>query len=169
MSMAWMRALAMVMTLAVAACSMPSLSGDENRNQEAQALMAALAAGDDARIAESMAAGTDPEQVAAQLPFMKSMLPAGPVPEGKTGGWQSNAGTAGTTYTLVRSYDYPDRVIVQNVVFRKEGDAWKVQGFHVNANFKPGATPEGPAAEATGAAPDAGDEPVQLGNPDTEA
>ena len=158
--MAWVRALGAVMMLAVAACSMPSLSGDEDRNQEAQALMVALAAGDDARITETMVAGTDPQQVAAQLPFMKSMLPEGPVPEGKTEGWQTNAGTAGTTYALVRSYDYADRVIVQNVVFRKEGDAWKVQGFHINANFKPGATPEGPSAPAADGAPTADEEPV---------
>ena len=160
MSMALMRALAMVMTLAVAACSMPSLSGDEDRNQEAQALMVALAAGDDARIAEALTAGTDPQQVAAQLPFMKSMMPEGPVPEGQTGGWQTNTGTGGTTYSLVRSYDYPDRVIIQNVVFRKEGDVWKVHGFHINANFKPGATPEGPAAVAADGAPRADEEPV---------
>lgn len=158
--MAWVRAFAMVMMLAVAACSMPSLTGDEDRNQEAQALMVALAAGDDARIAEVMTADTDPQQVAAQLPFMTSMLPEGPVPEGKTEGWQTNAGTAGMTYGLVRSYDYPDRIINQNVVFRKEGEVWKVHGFHINANFKPGATPEGPAAVAADGAPQADEEPV---------
>ena len=160
MSMAWVRALAMVMTLAVAACSMPALSGDEDRNQEAQAIMVALATGDDARITDAMAAGTDLEQVAAQRPFVKSMLPEGPVPEGKTEGWQTNAGTGGMTYSLVRSYDYPDRVIVQNVVFRKEGEVWKVHGYHINANFNPGPTPEGPAAVAADGAPQADEAPV---------
>jgi len=141
MSMAWVRALPMVLMLAVAACSMPSLTGNEDRNQDAQALMAALAKGDEATVVAFLTDENDAVEVKAQLPDLKSISPDGPVPEGNTTGWRSFVGTDGTTYEASRSYDYPDRVIHQNVIFRKQGESWKVHGFQLNATIKPGASP----------------------------
>lgn len=169
--MVWMRTLGFVLMMAVAACSMPSLTGTPERNEEAQALMVALSAGDDAAIMESLTEENDAQQAAAQLPFLRSLVPEGPVPEGKTQGWQANSGTGGTTYALVRTYDYPDRVITQEVIFRKVGETWKVQGFHLNTNFKSGASPSGvPAPEEADAEADS-EEPLVLPSPgaDTSA
>jgi len=82
---------------------------------------------------------------------MKSMVPAGPVPKGAMVGWRANAGTGGMTYELNQTYDYPDRTLTVSTVFLKQGEVWKVLGFHIAPTMKPGvAAPQG--GQAPGAA-----------------
>ena len=141
---------AAVVAIAVAslgACGLPTMTASAEREAEAQALLEDVAAGRDAEVAGRMASNVDPAQFQAQMPFIKSLVPAGPVPQGVTVGWRANASTSGSTYVLNRTYDYPDRILAMETVFAKQGETWKVAGFHVAPTMKPGATP--PAVEAT--------------------
>jgi hypothetical protein len=144
------------------ACGLPSMTASAEREAEAQALVEDIAAGREAEILRKMASNVDPAQVRAQMPFVRSLVPTGPVPQGVTVGWRANAGTGGSTYVLNRTYDYPDRTLTVETVFAKQGGTWKVAGFNVAPTMKPGATPpaaDGVAPEtatAAGTAPSAG-------------
>ena len=125
---------------ALTACSMPSMEGDAERASEARALYADLVEGRDGALVARMSSASDPATVRAQLPMIRTFAPAGPPPEPKSLGWQSNASTSGQRYSLALEYEYPDRFIRTDTNFLKEGAAWKVEGFNVNARMK-GAVP----------------------------
>lgn len=137
----WITPPAVCAALATAACGLPAMTASPEREAEARALLEELAAGQDDRLTARMSARVEGAQMAAQLPFLKSLVPQGPVPEGETVGWHANAGTAGSTYEVVRTYDYPDRVLTVSTMFMKEGAQWKVVGFHLAPTMKAGATP----------------------------
>lgn len=142
------RYMAAVALLSVAACSMPSMQANPDRDRDAQALLEDIAADRDAAIVAKMASANDPADLRAQLPFIKTLVPDGPPPEGVTRGWRANAGTGGMTYALTRTYEYPDRTLNVDTTFIKEGETWKVLGFHVSPVMKAGAQiPVEPATE----------------------
>jgi hypothetical protein len=131
----------------LAACSMPTMEGDAERAGEAQALYADLVAGRDDALLARMSSGNDPATVKALLTMVRGFAPAGPAPEPKSLGWSANASTNGQRYSLAQEYEYPDRFVRTDTTFLKEGEAWKVEAFNVNARMKPGAAPatEAPA------------------------
>lgn len=140
------RVLGLLAACGLAACSMPNMAGDPQRAAEAQALYADLAEGRDDALIARMSTSNDPATVRAQLPMIRTFAPAGPPPEPKSLGWSSNASTNGQRYSLAQEYEYPDRFVRTDTTFLKEGDAWKVEGFNVNARMKPAAA--APAAAA---------------------
>ena len=126
----------------LSACGLPAATASAEREAEARALLEELIADRDAALAAKMSTLVDPAQMQAQLPFMKTLSPEGPVPQGKVEGWRANAGTGGSTYEMLQTYDYPDRTLRVSTVFRKEGDAWKVLSFHIGPTMKGGAQQE---------------------------
>ncbi len=138
--------LGLLAAFGLAACSIPSMEGDPQRAVEARALYADLAEGRDDALIARMSSANDPATIRAQLPMIRTFAPPGPPPEPKSLGWSSNASTAGQRYVLAQEYEYPDRFVRTDTTFVKEGDAWKVEGFNVNARMKPGvAAPDAPA------------------------
>ena len=136
----------------LAACSMPSTEADVQRATDAQALYADLVEGRDDALLARMSSANDPATVKAQLPMIRTFAPAGPAPEPKSLGWSANASTNGQRYSLAQEYDYPDRFVRTDTTFLKEGAAWKVESFNVNARMKPGAGPAETPAETPAAA-----------------
>lgn len=151
------RVLGLLAAAALTACSMPSMEGDAERSSEARALYADLVEGRDDALLARMSSGNDTATVRAQLPMIRTFAPAGPVPEPKSLGWRTDAGTAGQRYSLAQEYEYPDRFVRTDTNFLKEGAVWKVEGFNVNARMKADMAPsaEIPVAPA-GAASSAG-------------
>lgn len=139
-------AIAMAGLVAVGGCGVPTMTANPERSAEARVLLEDLATGRDQVLMGKMAPQVDPAQLRAQLPFMKSLVPAGPLPEAKTVGWRANAGTGGMTYELTQTYDYPDRTLTVNTAFIKQGEAWKVAGFYVAPTMKAGAPQPEPNA-----------------------
>lgn len=135
-------AAAVVMLAGVTACGVPSMTASPDREAEARALLEDLVNDRDDALVAKLSSQVKPADLRAQLPFMKSVAPKGPVPQGQVTGWGSNSGTGGTTYQISQTYDYPDRVLVVNTVFRKEGETWKVLGFHLTPTMKAGAAGE---------------------------
>ena len=76
--------------------------------------------------------------------------PPGPAPEPTPLGWNANTSTNGQRYSVAQQYEYPDRFVRADTTFLKEGEAWKVESFNVNARMKPAVA--APAAEPTGPA-----------------
>lgn len=133
-----------VMASAIAslsACGLPTATASPERAAEARVLLEDLAADRDQVLIGKMSSQLNAAQIGAQLPFMKSLVPDGAVPEGTVEGWRANAGTGGSTYELMQSYVYPDRTLRVSTVFRKEGEAWKVLGFHIAPVMTVGAPP----------------------------
>lgn len=144
------RVLGLLAACALAGCSMPNMEGDAARATEAQALYADLVEGRDEALLARMSSVNDPAAVRAQLPLIRTIAPAGPPPEPKPLGWRSYAGTDGQRYSLAQEYEYPDRFVRTDTNFLKEGAAWKVESFNVNARIKAAVAPaaEAPAAPA---------------------
>ncbi|MDP3800846.1 hypothetical protein [Brevundimonas sp.] len=139
------RVLGLMAACGLAACSMPSLEADPQRAAEAHALYGDLVEGRDDALLARMSSGNDPATVRAQLPMIRTFAPAGPAPEPKPLGWNANASTNGQRYSVAQEYEYPDRIVRADTTFLKEGEAWKVESFNVNARMKPGLA--APAAE----------------------
>lgn len=137
-------AAAVVMLAGVSACGVPPMTASPDREAEARALLEDLVNDRDDALVAKMSSQVKPADVRAQLPFMKEMVPEGPTPQGQVTGWRANTGTAGTVYELSQTYDYPDRTLMVNTAFRKEGEAWKVLGFHIAPTMKAGAAAQPP-------------------------
>ena len=141
-------ALAACAAMVVSGCNVASvMKPNPERDADTDALVADIGAGRSDVIVGKMASGNSPAQVRAQLPFLKTLVPTGAVPHGKTVGWQSFSGTGGMTYSLNRAYEYTDRTLGVSAIYRKQGEAWKVQTFNINVQLKPGATPAARAGE----------------------
>ncbi|QTC92011.1 hypothetical protein [Brevundimonas goettingensis] len=142
-------AVAVCAAMAVSGCGVaPAMKPNVERDAEADALLADISAGNADAVLARMSSENSPGQIRAQLPVLKTLVPTGAVPAGTTGGWRANVGTAGSTYELNRIYEYPDRTLALAVLFKKEGEAWKVFRFNLNVTLKEGATP--PALPAPG-------------------
>ena len=136
----------------VAAAMKPNVE----RDAETDALLADIGAGRADVLMGKMSSENSPAQVRAQLPFLKTLVPEGAVPAGTTNGWRANAGTGGSTYELSRVYEYPDRTLTMDVIFKKQGEAWKVLRFNLNVNLK------GDTTAPVEAAPGKAGEPVVI-------
>jgi hypothetical protein len=144
-------AVAVLAAVALSSCGVASaMKASPEREADADALLADIGAGRADIILGKMSSENSPAQVRAQLPFLKTLTPTRPVPAGTTAGWRANVGTAGSTYELSRSYEYPDRTLTMAVIFKKEGEAWKVLRFNLNVTLKEG-TPAPDAAGREGA------------------
>lgn len=139
MKFANLKLFAMLGALLVASCSVQSMAGNDELNAEAQANYADLAEGRDDALLARMSSANDAATVTAQLPMLRGFVPSGAPPEGTALGWRTNAGTGGQTYAVSHQYVYPDRDVVADTTFIKEGEVWKIQSFNVNAQMKPGA------------------------------
>ena len=124
-------AAAVMMSASVAACGLPGATASPEREAEARALMEDLIADRDDVLVGKMSTQVNPADARAQLPFMKTLVPDGPLPAGTVAGWRANASTGGSTYEVAQTYQYPDRTLTVSTMFRKEGDVWKVLGFHI--------------------------------------
>ena len=124
-------AAAVMMSASVAACGLPGATASPEREAEARALMEDLIADRDDVLVGKMSTQVNPADARAQLPFMKPLVPDGPLPAGTVAGWRANASTGGSTYEVAQTYQYPDRTLTVSTMFRKEGDVWKVLGFHI--------------------------------------
>ena len=135
------------------ACGVPAMTASPERAVEARVLLEDLATGRDDVLEQKLSRQVDRAQFRAQLPFLKTLVPQGPVPEGQTMGWQANAGTGGTTYALRQTYDYPDRTLTVDTTFIKQGEGWKVLAFFISPTMKARelvpVVPEGPKAGET--------------------
>lgn len=140
-----------LLTLGVlAGCSMPSLEANPQRAVEAHALYRDLVEGRDDALLARISSANDPATVRAQLPMIRTFAPPGPAPEPTPLGWNANTSTNGQRYSVAQQYEYPDRFVRADTTFLKEGEAWKVESFNVNARMKPAVA--APAAEPTGPA-----------------
>lgn len=155
----------MIKSAAVAVCIAVALSGcgvatamkaNPQRDAETDALLADIGAGRADAIIGKMSSENSPAQVRSQLPFLKTLVPEGAAPAGTTGGWRTFTGTGGSTYELSRVYEYPDRTLTMDVIFKKQGEVWKVLRFNLNVNLK------GDATAPTEATPGKAGEPVVI-------
>lgn len=151
---------AVAAALTLSGCGVASaMKPSPERDADTDFLVSDVAAGRTEAVIGKMSSQASPYQVRAQMPFLRTLVPAGSVPEGKTVGWQAFTGTGGTTYTLQRAYEYPDRTLGVTATWRKEGEVWKALNFNINVQVKSGATTpqndEIPVAKAGERAPDA--------------
>jgi hypothetical protein len=131
-------AVAVLAATMLAGCGGAVIGASAERDADTDALMSDLSAGRYDAIVARMSQDNSPEEVRAQLPFLKTMVPEGALPAGTTVGWQAFTGTGGTTYALSRTYEYPDRTLAVAATYRKEADVWKVQSININVQIKAG-------------------------------
>ena len=136
-----------ILKLATALASVVALGGcnfhttlptsDPALNAEADALFEDLAHGRDDALIARMSSANKAEEIRAQLPMIRKMVGEANPPEPTVTGTRKTSGTSGEVYEVKQDYAYPDRVVHAYTTLIKEGDAWKVQGFNVNAQMKP--------------------------------
>lgn len=111
--------------------SCAGLKAEPEREAQADLALKQTASGDAAGMAAQMAPGNNPATIPPAVAQMRSLLPAGPIPGGKSVTWTRTAGPAGESYELVREYDYPAHVVVAETVMVKVDGRWLVNGFHI--------------------------------------
>lgn len=127
--------------LALTACSLPTM--DKEADAKAQALYTQIRTGADLTQNKDLAPDLRKPEVLAQLAAIKATLPEGTPTAVVNRSWSFNAGTGGSTSTVVHAYSYPQRtVLAQTVLTKPKGGTWQVAGFHV-AFEEPG-KPAGP-------------------------
>ncbi|HET9160250.1 MAG TPA: hypothetical protein VFN88_06535 [Caulobacteraceae bacterium] len=140
---------AIVLTLS--ACSLPT--SDPNAESLARTAFEQLRAGDyPALIAEVSKEdwGPNPQPM---LERMHALLPAGDPQPGRLVGFNSFAGTGGSTLTLNYQYDYPDGKVISSTVLAKDDKqpkGWIIRGFHINIG-----SPDTPPPQSAQPAPPA--------------
>lgn len=128
---------------ALAACSLPTM--DKEADAKAQALYTQIRTGADLTQNTDLAPDLRKPEVLTQLAAIKEMLPPGAPTAVANRSWSFNAGTGGTTSTVVHAYSYPQRtVLAQTVLTKPKGGAWQVAGFHVT--FEDAGKPAAPQA-----------------------
>ncbi len=134
---------------ALAACSLPTM--DKEADAKARALYTQISTGADLTKNTDLAPDLRKPEVLAQLAAVKDMLPPGAPTADANRSWSFNAGTGGTTSTVVHAYSYPQRtVLAQTVLTKPKGGVWQVAGFHVTFEDAAGAAPGGqPAVTVT--------------------
>lgn len=123
--------LATVIALAaLTACGLPTV--DKVADAKARALYEQIRAGADLSQSPDLAPDLKTPRALARLAAVKDALPEGAPTAGVNRGWSINAGTGGTTATLVHAYSYPTQTVLAQTVLAKGGDkTWKITGFHV--------------------------------------
>ncbi|WP_312783451.1 hypothetical protein [Brevundimonas sp.] len=112
-------------------------TSDPALNAEADALFEDLVLGRDDALIARMSSANKAEEIRAQLPMLRNMVGEATPPEPTVAGTRKTSGTSGEVYEVQQDYAYPDRVVHAYTTLVKEGGAWKVQGFNVNAQMKP--------------------------------
>lgn len=112
-------------------------TSDPALNAEADALFEDLVLGRDDALIARMSSANKAEEIRAQLPMLRNMVGEATPPEPTVAGTRKTSGTRGEVYEVQQDYAYPDRVVHAYTTLVKEGGAWKVQGFNVNAQMKP--------------------------------
>jgi len=112
-------------------------TSDPALNAEADALFEDLVLGRDDALIARMSSTNKAEEIRAQLPMLRNMVGEATPPEPTVAGTRKTSGTSGEVYEVQQDYAYPDRVVHAYTTLVKEGGAWKVQGFNVNAQMKP--------------------------------
>ena len=112
-------------------------TSDPALNAEADALFEDLVLGRDDALIARMSSANKAEEIRAQLPMLRNMVGEAAPPEPTVAGTRKTSGTSGEVYEVQQDYAYPDRVVHAYTTLVKEGGAWKVQGFNVNAQMKP--------------------------------
>ncbi|PQZ84185.1 MULTISPECIES: hypothetical protein [unclassified Brevundimonas] len=112
-------------------------TSDPALNAEADALFEDLVLGRDDALIARMSSANKAEEIRAQLPMLRNMVGEATPPEPTVAGTRKTSGTSGEIYEVQQDYAYPDRVVHAYTTLVKEGGAWKVQGFNVNAQMKP--------------------------------
>lgn len=112
-------------------------TSDPALNAEADALFEDLVLGRDDALIARMSSANKAEEIRAQLPMLRNMVGEATPPEPTVTGTRKTSGTSGEVYEVQQDYAYPDRVVHAYTTLVKEGGAWKIQGFNVNAQMKP--------------------------------
>jgi hypothetical protein len=140
---------AIAITGAVGACSLPA--ADPQAQALAKSAFEQLRRGDlTALSAEISAADFGPDPTAS-FERMRKVLPEGEPKPGKMIGFNSFAGTGGSTLTLTYAFDYPDAEVTSQVVLAKEAkqpSGWIIRGFHINVGDAPRTETPAPSAPA---------------------
>ncbi len=136
-----------ILKLAVGLASVVALGGcnfhttlptsDPALNAEADALFEDLAHGRDDALIARMSSANEAEEIRAQLPMLRNIVGEATPPEPTVTGTRKISGTSGEVYEVQQDYAYPDRVVHAYTTLIKEGGAWKVHGFNINAQMKP--------------------------------
>lgn len=140
---------ALAACFALAACSMPTVN--KEADAKAQALYTQIRTGADLTQNADLAPDLRKPEALAQLAAVKASLPEGAPIATSTRSWSFNAGTGGTTATVVHGYSYPQRtVLAQTVLTKVKGGGWQIAGFHVTFEGAADAAPGGqPAVTVT--------------------
>ncbi|MFA7263103.1 MAG: hypothetical protein WC068_08780 [Caulobacter sp.] len=134
--------------LAVAACSLPTI--DKQADAEARALYEQVRTGADLSANPNLAPDLRRPATLAQLAAVRASLPPGAPTATANRSWSINAGTGGTTATLVHAYSYPSQTVLAETVLRKDkAGAWLIIGFHVTFEGPSGAPEAGGAVTVT--------------------
>lgn len=116
--------------VALAACSLPTV--DKAADAKARDLYEQIRVGADLSQSPDLAPDLKTPAALAQLAAVKSALPEGAPSAVVNRSWSINAGTGGTTATLVHAYSYPTvTVLAQTVLAKGRDKTWKITGFHV--------------------------------------
>lgn len=136
--------------------------GNAALNAEALVVYRDLIEGRNDAIVARMSSASNPAQVRAQLPMLKTMAGDCITSAPAVRGTQSMISNQGSTYTVAHAYECPDRMVEVSTTFIKQGETWKVHGFNVNATMAaPAAADAAPnAVPADPASPPATKEPA---------
>ena len=116
---------------ALTACSFPTV--DKVADAKARALYEQIRMGADLSQNPDLAPDLKTPAALAQLAAVKAALPPGAPTAAVNRSWSINAGTGGTTATLVHAYSYPTQTVLAQTVLAKGRDkTWKITGFHVS-------------------------------------
>ncbi len=114
----------------LAACSLPAV--DKEADAKARALYEQVRTGSNLSANADLAGDLRTPQALAQLAAVRSALPPGAPTAVANRSWSYNAGTGGTTASLIHAYSYPSAtVLAETVLARGKDKVWKITGFHV--------------------------------------
>jgi len=122
--------LALAGALVLAACSLPTV--DKEADAKARTLFEQIRSGADLSASTDLDADLRTPEALAQLAAIRSALPPGTPTAVANRSWSYNAGTGGTTASLIHAYSYPSATVLAETVLAKGKDkVWKITGFHV--------------------------------------
>lgn len=116
-------------------------ANDPALNAEAEQHFKDIAASRDDAVVRRMSSENSADQVRAQLPMLRSMIPAGETPDPEFVGAEKTTSNEGQFYSLRQTYPYPDRTALVDTTFKKEGEEWMVRSFNINVRMRPAAAP----------------------------
>lgn len=126
--------------LLMAGCNFHATLPESNPELNAQAdrLYRDLAAGREEAVVGVMSRETTPAATRVQLPMIRKLTGTETPPTPKVTGTQRLRSTDGDFYSVWQDYEYPNRVAHMATRFKDQDGEWKVFGFNVNVEMKPG-------------------------------